>query len=79
MCLQVSAVRDRVTEKMLTQDMAKHYKAILQDLGEDTTRQGLLKTPERAAKALMFFTKGYQENISGERVLFITSNRELFI
>ncbi|XP_076463888.1 LOW QUALITY PROTEIN: GTP cyclohydrolase 1-like [Babylonia areolata] len=56
-------VRDPVTEAALTADMALHYKAILQDLGEDTQRQGLLKTPERASKALMFFTKGYQENI----------------
>ncbi|KAL8583543.1 GTP cyclohydrolase 1 [Nucella lapillus] len=43
--------------------MAKHYSVILRDLGENVHRQGLLKTPERAAKALMFFTKGYQENI----------------
>lgn len=57
--------RDPASEPALTADMAKHYKAILQDLGEDTNRQGLLKTPERAAKALMFFTKGYQESIAG--------------
>ncbi|KAL8611089.1 GTP cyclohydrolase 1 [Nucella lapillus] len=60
---RVSYVRDPASEAALTADMAIHYKAILQDLGEDTQRQGLLKTPERAAKALMFFTKGYQENI----------------
>ena len=47
-------------------DMADHYRQILQDIGEDTTRQGLLKTPERAAKALLYFTKGYDEKISGE-------------
>jgi hypothetical protein len=29
------------------------------------TRQGLAKTPERAAKALMFFTKGYNDNMKG--------------
>ncbi|KAK7483567.1 hypothetical protein BaRGS_00025241 [Batillaria attramentaria] len=57
------AKRKPDSEAALTADMAKHYKAILQDLGEDTQRQGLLKTPERAAKALMFFTKGYQERI----------------
>ncbi|KAK7104110.1 hypothetical protein V1264_018878 [Littorina saxatilis] len=58
-----AAKRDPATETILVADMAKHYRAILQDLGENTQRQGLLKTPERAAKALMFFTKGYQENI----------------
>jgi GTP cyclohydrolase I len=32
-------------------------------LGEDPTREGLLKTPERVAKALRFFTQGYQQGI----------------
>jgi GTP cyclohydrolase IA len=32
-------------------------------LGEDPTREGLLKTPERVAKALRFFTQGYQQDI----------------
>ena len=41
------------------------YKHILQGLGEDPSRQGLLRTPERAAKAMLFFTKGYRENIKG--------------
>ena len=47
-------------------DIADNYKSVLALLGEDTNRQGLLKTPERAAKAMMFFTKGYRENISGK-------------
>ena len=46
-------------------DMAAHYREIIEQIGEDPSRQGLLKTPERAAKALMFFTKGYKENIAG--------------
>ena len=58
-------IRDPATEAAVTADIARHYKAILQNLGEDTQRQGLLKTPERAAKALMFFTKGYQECMQG--------------
>ncbi|XP_041069835.1 GTP cyclohydrolase 1 [Carcharodon carcharias] len=40
------------------------YSAILKGLGEDPERQGLLKTPWRAATAMQFFTKGYQEKIS---------------
>nr|KAG5696981.1 hypothetical protein BaRGS_008443 [Batillaria attramentaria] len=69
------AKRKPDSEAALTADMAKHYKAILQDLGEDTQRQGLLKTPERAAKALMFFTKGYQERIQGGEDMLSTSSR----
>ncbi|KAI7870749.1 hypothetical protein BDF14DRAFT_1720391 [Spinellus fusiger] len=40
-------------------------KTILSCIGEDPEREGLLKTPERYAKALMFFTKGYEEDIRG--------------
>ncbi len=43
----------------LTLDLAAHYREILGKLGEDTERDGLLKTPERVAKALQFLTGGY--------------------
>ncbi|XP_059386915.1 GTP cyclohydrolase 2 [Carassius carassius] len=39
------------------------YSTILRGLGENTDRQGLLKTPLRAAKAMQFLTKGYHETI----------------
>lgn len=39
--------------------LASHYKEILTLLGEDPQRDGLLKTPERVAKAMQFFTQGY--------------------
>lgn len=42
--------------------LATHYKEILGLLGEDTSREGLLKTPERVAKAMQFLTKGYHED-----------------
>lgn len=48
------------TEKI--EQIAVHYKAILDLLGEDSEREGLLKTPERVAKALQFMTKGYDED-----------------
>ncbi|NWU72269.1 GCH1 cyclohydrolase, partial [Pterocles burchelli] len=44
--------------------LAAAYTTILRSLGEDPERQGLLKTPWRAATAMQFFTKGYQETIS---------------
>lgn len=37
-----------------------HYKEILKLLGEDTAREGLVKTPERVAKAMQFLTRGYE-------------------
>lgn len=42
--------------------MATHYKEILKLLGEDPEREGLLKTPERVAKAMLFFTSGYYQD-----------------
>ena len=39
--------------------ISEHYSAILKGLGEDVTREGLLKTPERASKAMHFLSSGY--------------------
>lgn len=44
--------------------LARHYKEILTLIGEDPQREGLLKTPERVAKAMQFFTHGYDTDPS---------------
>ncbi|CAI4225088.1 unnamed protein product [Auanema sp. JU1783] len=44
-------------------NMAQAYSSIISHLGEDVNRQGLLKTPERAAKAMLAFTKGYEQQL----------------
>ena len=53
-------------------ELAGHYKEVLRLLGEDTEREGLLKTPLRVAKAMQFLTKGYREDPKAilEKALF---------
>ncbi len=46
----------------VTGEIAGHVRAILELLGEDPEREGLVKTPERVAKAMQFLTKGYEED-----------------
>lgn len=54
-------VNDFLPETQLER-MKDHVKELLTELGEDPTREGLLKTPERVSKAFHFLTKGYQED-----------------
>ncbi|MEP7321202.1 MAG: GTP cyclohydrolase I FolE [Saprospiraceae bacterium] len=49
-------------DKDVTQILMGHYHEVIKQLGEDPERDGLLKTPERIAKALQYLTKGYQED-----------------
>ena len=46
----------------VTDDVKNRYRNIIEDLGEDTEREGLVKTPERAAKAMQFLTQGYDQD-----------------
>jgi GTP cyclohydrolase I len=43
----------------LIESLSGHYQEVLKQIGENPEREGLLKTPERVAKALMFLTHGY--------------------
>jgi len=54
------AVVKVITPKQDERSIARRLRDILQDLGEDPSREGLLRTPERAEKALRFLTSGYQ-------------------
>ncbi|MFK7786795.1 MAG: GTP cyclohydrolase I FolE [Crocinitomicaceae bacterium] len=46
----------------LTENLKEHYEQVIKGIGEDPNREGLLKTPERVAKAMQFLTKGYDQN-----------------
>ncbi len=46
----------------ITDNLKDCYRSVLENLGEDPEREGLLKTPERVAKAMQYITKGYQMN-----------------
>ena len=44
----------------ITEEIKEHYAEVINLLGEDTSREGLVKTPERASKAMKFLTEGYE-------------------
>lgn len=46
----------------ITKEIIQNYNSIIDLLGENTSRNGLLKTPERAAKAMKFLTEGYEKD-----------------
>lgn len=54
--------REDIYNEEVIEELGQHYKRILELLGEDTQREGLVKTPERVAKAMAFLTKGYDED-----------------
>lgn len=62
-------------------ELAGHYKEIISLLGENADREGLLKTPERVAKAMQFLTKGYRENPEEilKKALFKEDYRQMVI
>lgn len=61
--------------------MQEQFKKIIEEIGEDPSREGLLDTPKRAAKAMQFLTQGYKQ--SAEQIvngaLFTSNNSEMVI
>jgi GTP cyclohydrolase IA len=54
--------QDQYDDEQLTEALKVSFNQILSGVGEDVTREGLLKTPERAAKAMQFLMQGYHQN-----------------
>ncbi|MDE2150064.1 MAG: GTP cyclohydrolase I FolE [Gammaproteobacteria bacterium] len=61
--------------------MEQYYRAILEAVGENPEREGLLQTPHRAAKAMAFLTRGYHQDIGDivNGAVFSTTNNEMVI
>ena len=55
-------IKDERYDEQTTAAIAEHYREILRLLGEDPQREGLVKTPERVAKALQFLTHGSHQD-----------------
>ncbi|KAJ6140450.1 hypothetical protein N7470_010455, partial [Penicillium chermesinum] len=73
-----------LTEESKTIRLAKladAVKTIIECLGEDTTREGLQRTPERYAQAMLYFTKGYEESVDAlvNEAIFHEDHHELVI
>ena len=56
------SLQDFTPDTALTENIGGHIKSVLSLTGEDPTREGLLKTPQRVGKAFQFLTKGYNED-----------------
>ncbi|MCP4831243.1 MAG: GTP cyclohydrolase I FolE [Gammaproteobacteria bacterium] len=61
--------------------MEEQWKKIIEAIGEDPTREGLLKTPERAAKAFKFLTRGYHQDVEElvNKAIFTSDTDEMVI
>ena len=74
-------------EKIETYDLDKietlsdNYRLIIENLGEDTQREGIVKTPERAAKAMQYLTHGYDINPSEilKSALFSEDHQQMIV
>jgi GTP cyclohydrolase I len=62
-------------------DTAKLYEQLIQSTGEDITRDGLVKTPDRAAAAFKFLTQGYTQSLDEllNEAVFDSDNNEMVI
>lgn len=61
--------------------MEEQYRAIIEAIGENPSRDGLLRTPQRAAKAMAFLTQGYEQDITEivNGAIFESANDEMVI
>ena len=65
----------------ITEKIADHYANIMSALGEDLSRDGIVKTPMRAAKAMQFLTEGYHQTLDEviNHAIFESDNDQMVI
>jgi len=70
-----------IVNKECAMTLEHHYSRIIAELGEDVDREGLKRTPARAAKAMQYLCKGYQEDLDTliNGALFSSSNSEMVV
>ncbi len=61
--------------------MEESFRQIIEAIGDDPNREGLVRTPERAAKAFEFLTQGYRQNINDliNKAVFTSDTDEMVI
>jgi GTP cyclohydrolase IA len=66
---------------MNIEQIQSHYAAIIEGLGEDLQREGLIKTPERAAKAMAYLCRGYDQDLKSvlNDAIFPSNNDDMII
>lgn len=66
---------------MQIERMSAHYAGIIAGVGEDLDREGLVKTPERAAKAMAYLCRGYQQDLDSvvNGAVFSSDNDDMVI
>ena len=79
----ISRLNSTPAERLAREEkLASAVRTILEGIGEDPDRDGLLRTPERYAQALLWMTRGYEERLSGKdlfRSLFFGGGGQCFI
>ena len=60
---------DKKKAEETLEKMSGAFSALIESVGEEPEREGLKRTPLRAAKALCFFTKGYEDNLASKNSL----------
>ena len=68
-------------EPMQIDQLSAHYAGIISGLGEDLGREGLAKTPERAAKAMAYLCRGYSQDLDSvvNQAVFSSDNDDMVI